>query len=120
MWPRFSATALVVSALLLVAHCGEDYYEILGVGKDATNKEIRKAFKKLALVHHPDKSKEKDAEQLKREKKWEEKRKKYHREIEELKAKLTEKESQIKQNADSIQRQSDSMLVEERKKFEKM
>ena len=39
--------------------------------------------------------KEKDAEQLKREKKWEEKRKKYHREIEELKQKLAEKESKI-------------------------
>ena len=64
MWPtKFGATGLCISALLLVAQCGEDYYDILGVGKDATNKEIRKAFKKLALVHHPDKSKEKDAEQ---------------------------------------------------------
>lgn len=35
---------------------GEDYYEVLGVSKDATNKEIRKAFKNLALVHHPDKN----------------------------------------------------------------
>ena len=64
MWPaKFGATGLCISALLLVAHCGQDYYDILGVGRDATNKEIRKAFKKLALVHHPDKSKEKDAEQ---------------------------------------------------------
>jgi len=54
------------------------------------------------------------------QKKWEEKRKKYHREIEELKQKLSEKESQSKQNAESLQRQSDSVLVEERKKFERM
>ena len=64
--------------------------------------------------------KEKDAEHIKREKKWDEKRKKYHREIEELKLKLAEKETQLKSNAESIQRQSDSVLVEERKKFERM
>ena len=64
--------------------------------------------------------KEKDAEQLKREKKWEEKRKKYHREIEELKQKLVEKEGKIKENQDSLQRQSDTVLLEERNKLERM
>merc|ERR1711902_78674 len=34
---------------------------------------------------------QKDADQLKKEKKWEEKRKKYHRDIDDLKKKLTEK-----------------------------
>lgn len=34
-----------------------DYYELLGVQKDAGNREIRKAFKKLALQYHPDKNK---------------------------------------------------------------
>merc|ERR1719510_1837924 len=51
--------------------------------------------------------KEKDAEQLKREKKWEEKRKKYHREIEELKQKLVEKENKLKENTDNLQRLSE-------------
>merc|ERR1719510_1573581 len=51
--------------------------------------------------------KEKDAEQLKREKKWEEKRKKYHREIEELKQKLAEKENKLKENTDNLQRLSE-------------
>ncbi|XP_059482884.1 dnaJ homolog subfamily C member 10-like [Neocloeon triangulifer] len=42
--------------------CNEDYYELLGVNKDADNREIRKAFKKLAVSMHPDKNKDdKDA-----------------------------------------------------------
>lgn len=32
----------------------KDYYQILGVAKSATQAEVKKAFRKLARVHHPD------------------------------------------------------------------
>jgi molecular chaperone DnaJ len=31
-----------------------DYYEILGLNRDASGDEIKKAFKKLAMKFHPD------------------------------------------------------------------
>ncbi len=40
-----------------------DYYEVLGVTKDATDADIKRAYRKLAAQYHPDVNHEPDAEQ---------------------------------------------------------
>lgn len=64
---RFSSVLCLclVLALSLVLAESKDYYELLGVPRDASEKDIKRAFRKLAIKYHPDKNTEnrKDAQE---------------------------------------------------------
>lgn len=52
-----------LSLMVVVCLTEDDYYEVLNVKKNASEKEIKKAFRHLAKRWHPDKNKEEGAEQ---------------------------------------------------------
>ncbi|KAB5565987.1 hypothetical protein PHYPO_G00247880 [Pangasianodon hypophthalmus] len=56
------AVAVCVLMITEMILAQKDYYEILGVPKDASERQIKKAFHKLAMKYHPDKNKSPDAE----------------------------------------------------------
>ena len=64
MFRRFLYQLVPLLILLtVIAPANEDYYSVLGVKKTASQSEIKKAFRKLALKYHPDRNKEPGAEE---------------------------------------------------------
>lgn len=56
---RTTTACLVLFVLLVLSvlvEAGKDYYSILDVPRDAPKTQIKKHFKKLSRVYHPDKN----------------------------------------------------------------
>lgn len=54
------AILCTLAAVTSVVADSKDYYSILGVDKKASQKDIKKAFRKLAVKYHPDKNQDTD------------------------------------------------------------
>ncbi len=60
------ATAICLGGLFILVQCQgqeeeEDYYKILDVPRDASDRDIKKAFRRMAIKYHPDKNPNPDA-----------------------------------------------------------
>jgi DnaJ-related protein SCJ1 len=54
-----SVTAHLLVVLLFfiaLSVCAEDYYKLLGLAKDVSDRDIKKAYRTLSKKYHPDKN----------------------------------------------------------------
>ena len=47
---------LVVAAMLMVVSGEQNFYDLLGISKEANEADVKRAFRKLSLKYHPDKN----------------------------------------------------------------
>jgi curved DNA-binding protein CbpA len=47
--------ALVLAAVVVCASAGRDFYKVLGIDRGADDRTLKKAYRQMALKHHPDK-----------------------------------------------------------------
>lgn len=66
-WLRLCMLLLLCLSEALSEEINRSYYDTLHVEPTATDSEIKKSFRKLAVKYHPDKNKSADAEKTFRE-----------------------------------------------------
>ncbi|MCP9260238.1 Chaperone protein DnaJ [Dirofilaria immitis] len=64
---RLIDAAFIVQLFTLFTSAAKDYYDVLGVKRDASTAQIKKAFRNLALKYHPDRNSEPGAQEKFRE-----------------------------------------------------